>query len=103
MYLASYKTFGFPFPSRCRDAVRHPGQVPQWGMGALLNFPEGTLFYRGSWGPNNVPAKAGNQAHMRSLSFRWIPDLLLLGGLVRNDRFGELCRSFRREKGFLWS
>jgi hypothetical protein len=35
--------------------------------------------------------------------FRWITDLARLGGLVRNDGFGELCHSFRREKGFLRS
>jgi hypothetical protein len=50
------------FPLSCCVAIRHPGQVRLRRIRALLNFPEGTLFYRASRDPDNVPAKAGNQA-----------------------------------------
>ena len=50
-----------PLASRDCVTIRHPGQVRQSGTLALLNFPEGTLFYRASRDPDNVPAKAGNQ------------------------------------------
>jgi hypothetical protein len=55
-----------------------------------LNFPEGTLFYRASRDPDNVPAKVGNQRPNSVIDLHWIPDLARLGGLVRNDGFGEL-------------
>ena len=52
----------FPLTSRDYVAIRHPGQVRLQRTRALFYFPEGTLFNRASRNPDNVPAKAGNQA-----------------------------------------
>jgi hypothetical protein len=79
-----------PLPTRDSGPVRHPGQVRRRRTRALLNFPEGTLFYRASRDPDNVPAKVGNQRPNSVIDLHWIPDLARLGGLVRNDGFGEL-------------
>jgi hypothetical protein len=57
-----------------------------------------------------IPAKSGgggrepgSRKNLIILNFYWIPDLARLGGLVRNDGFGELRHSFQREKRFLRS
>jgi hypothetical protein len=65
MYFAPHGDHVFPLPSRDFPAVRHPGQVRQSGTRALLNFPEGTLFYRASRDPDEFII----------LNSNWIPDL----------------------------
>jgi len=57
-----------------------------------------------------IPAKSrkagrepGTRHQMTSLESRWIPDLARLGGLVRNDGFGDMLHGLRREKGFFRS
>jgi hypothetical protein len=39
--------------------------------------------------PDDVPANAGKQAPRKVIAVFWIPDLIRLDGLVRNDGFGE--------------
>ncbi len=58
-------------------AIGHPGQVLQSRTRALLNFPEGTLFYRASRDPDDVPAKPGNQKAKNFIIVFWIPDIRL--------------------------
>ena len=57
-----------------------------------------------------IPAKSvgggrepGSRENLIILTFHWIPDLARLGGLVRNDGFGELRHSFQGECRFLRS
>ncbi len=54
-----------------------------------------------------IPAKSrkagrepGSRKSMIILNFHWIPDLVRLGGLVRNDEFGELWHSFQGQRTF---
>jgi hypothetical protein len=54
MYVASQDNYMYPFPSIDCVAICHPGQVPQRGSRALLNFPKGTLFYRASRDPERI-------------------------------------------------
>jgi len=57
-----------------------------------------------------IPAKfrkagrePGSRMKLIVLDSLWIPDLARLGGLVRNDGFGDMLHGLRREKGFFRS
>ena len=78
-YLALHDNYISPLSSGDCAVIRHPGQVP----------PGGT--------------RAGIQKNLIILYFRWIPDLIRLGGLVRNDGIGWLRDSFRGDNGPLRS
>jgi len=54
-----------------------------------------------------IPAKSrkagrepGSRKNLIIFNFHWIPDLVRLGGLVRNDGFGELSHSFQGGRDF---
>jgi hypothetical protein len=79
MYLAPHDTFMSPLPTTDCFAIRHPGQVRQ------------------------RRTRAGIQKGPDYINFHWIPDLVRLGGLVRNDALGDLRHSFQGECKYLRS
>ena len=102
-----------------KHQITNKSQVPilndQNGFGILSNpyEPNSAKNFFSPRGPchnsSSRPslAKAGREPGSRKspiiLNFHWIPDLVRLRGLVRNDEFGELWHSFLGERRFLRS